>query len=128
MLGVQRSADERTIRTAYRKAVLKWHPDKNPGKEERAQVETARLNNAYECLSDVTARRDFDTRFPKAGGGGSGKGSADDPPRSGSHDPAANAGRTEGRQQGPTFGSEQESDPEARRKRWVEHFNCPGDR
>mmetsp|Transcript_46160 Transcript_46160/g.108325 ORF Transcript_46160/g.108325 Transcript_46160/m.108325 type:complete len:371 (+) Transcript_46160:122-1234(+) len=63
VLGIDRMATEKEIRTAYRKLVLKWHPDKNPGKEDTAQVQTARLNNAYEVLSDAAAKRDFDNRF-----------------------------------------------------------------
>ncbi len=37
--------------------VLKWHPDKNKGKEQEAQVLTAKLNNAYEILGDADERR-----------------------------------------------------------------------
>ncbi|KAJ1471540.1 hypothetical protein T484DRAFT_1977494, partial [Baffinella frigidus] len=83
-LGVARGATKAEIRTAYRKWVLKWHPDKNPGKEEKAQVMTARLNNAYECLSDAVARRDFDEKYPKAGGGGSSGAQTPEPPKPGS--------------------------------------------
>ena len=37
-LGCARDADERAIKKAYRKAALKWHPDKNPP-EQRAAAE-----------------------------------------------------------------------------------------
>jgi curved DNA-binding protein CbpA len=63
VLGVERSADSKVIRTAYRKLVLKWHPDKNPGKEAEAGKQTSRLNNAYEILMNSVERRDFDERF-----------------------------------------------------------------
>jgi len=60
---VARTAESAVIRTAYRKLVLKWHPDKNPGKEEASATMTARLNNAYEILMNSVQRRDFEERF-----------------------------------------------------------------
>jgi curved DNA-binding protein CbpA len=41
----------------HHRLVLKWHPDKNKGKEKEAQVYTAKLNNAYEILGDQDERR-----------------------------------------------------------------------
>jgi hypothetical protein len=49
ILGVDRGADEATIKKNYRNLAKKWHPDKNPGEEEKAEAKfrevchTARL-------------------------------------------------------------------------------------
>jgi len=59
ILGVERAASDEDIKKAYRKAALKWHPDRNkdnPGAEEKFK-EAAQ---AYETLSDAGKRRQFD--------------------------------------------------------------------
>eukprot|EP00292_Cryptomonas_paramecium_P019780 CAMPEP_0113710248 /NCGR_PEP_ID=MMETSP0038_2-20120614/30044_1 /TAXON_ID=2898 /ORGANISM="Cryptomonas paramecium" /LENGTH=111 /DNA_ID=CAMNT_0000636269 /DNA_START=147 /DNA_END=479 /DNA_ORIENTATION=+ /assembly_acc=CAM_ASM_000170 len=66
VLGVARDATQEQIRSAYKKQVLKWHPDKNRGKEAQAQVVTAKLNNAYEVLGDAAARREYHVRCSDA--------------------------------------------------------------
>jgi len=38
ILGVDRGADEATIKKNYRNLAKKWHPDKNPGEEEKAEA------------------------------------------------------------------------------------------
>lgn len=42
---------------SFLRLVLKWHPDKNRGKEKDSQVQTAKLNNAYEILGDADERK-----------------------------------------------------------------------
>lgn len=63
MLGVARDADERQIKSAYRKLSKQFHPDKAAkqgiGKEE-AEKKMASINEAYEVLSDPELRRRFD--------------------------------------------------------------------
>jgi molecular chaperone DnaJ len=76
LLGVERTADERTIKSAYRKLAMQCHPDKNPGcKESEAKFKA--VSAAYACLSDPQKRAAYD-RFGHAafenGGGGFGNG------------------------------------------------------
>jgi DnaJ-class molecular chaperone len=37
MTGVDRGADEATIKKAYRKQALKWHPDRNIDNKQKAE-------------------------------------------------------------------------------------------
>ncbi|CAM9493291.1 unnamed protein product, partial [Choristocarpus tenellus] len=66
-LGVDRKADETAIKKAYRKAALKWHPDKN--KAEDAPKKFQEISEAFEVLSDPAKRRAYD-QFGEAGLGG----------------------------------------------------------
>ena len=59
ILGVERDDDHATIKSAYRKLALKYHPDRNPG--DRAAEETFKeITQAYEILSDSGKRQRFD--------------------------------------------------------------------
>jgi DnaJ-class molecular chaperone len=59
ILGVERTADERAIRAAYRKLAKKHHPDVNPGKKNAAE-QFAAISAAYDLLSDKEKRARFD--------------------------------------------------------------------
>ncbi len=59
ILEVQRNASEIEIKRAYRKAALKFHPDKNPGNKE-AEVHFKECSEAYEVLSDSDKRSRYD--------------------------------------------------------------------
>lgn len=61
-LGVELSADAGVIKTAYRKLVLKCHPDKFPDPLLKAQKqdEFQRVQQAYEILGDEDKKRDYD--------------------------------------------------------------------
>lgn len=53
MLGVPRDSDDQTIRRAFKKLSLKYHPDKYTGKDsEMAKNKFADIVNAYEVLAD----------------------------------------------------------------------------
>lgn len=63
ILGVPNDADERQIKSAYRKSVQKNHPDKahvNGVTKEQAEKKMAAINEAYEVLSDPELRARFD--------------------------------------------------------------------
>lgn len=74
LLGVERTADEATIKSAYRKLAMKYHPDKNGGCRD-AEAKFKAVSEAYDCLKDAQKRAAYD-RFGKAafqnGGPGAG--------------------------------------------------------
>lgn len=59
ILGVDRSADRSEIKKAYRRAALKYHPDKNPGDAE-AETMFKLAAEAYAVLSDDEKRQIYD--------------------------------------------------------------------
>src|SRR5216110_804383 len=62
ILGVERSADEKVIKSAYRKLARKYHPDVAKGKD--AGERFREITEAYEVLSDPEKRRRYDTLGP----------------------------------------------------------------
>lgn len=82
ILGVAREADADTIKKAYRKLAMQFHPDKNPGNKE-AEEKFKEAAAAYEVLSDADKRAKYDRfghqAFQQGGGfGGGGFSNADD--------------------------------------------------
>ncbi len=74
-LGVDRNATKDDIKKAHRKLAIKFHPDKNPGKD--AQEKFKRIQEAYDVLSDEEKRPAYDrygSDFEKIRGGGGGGG------------------------------------------------------
>ncbi|MDI9471307.1 MAG: molecular chaperone DnaJ [Tissierellia bacterium] len=65
VLGVERGADEKALKSAYRKLAMKYHPDKNPG-DKKAEATFKEINEAYEVLTDPQKRKLYD-QFGHAG-------------------------------------------------------------
>jgi DnaJ family protein B protein 4 len=62
ILGINKSANDKDIKKAYRKLAVKWHPDKNQGdNEELAKQKFQDISEAYEVLSDKEKRKVYDT-------------------------------------------------------------------
>ncbi|MEO0143365.1 MAG: molecular chaperone DnaJ [candidate division WOR-3 bacterium] len=62
ILGVSRNATQEEIKEAYRKLVLKYHPDKvPPEKKKEAEEKFKEISEAYEVLSDPEKRKLYDT-------------------------------------------------------------------
>lgn len=73
ILGVDKNADADTVKRAYRKLAMKYHPDHNPGDAE-AEKKFKEVNEAYSVLSDPQKKENYD-RFgnpdgPMGGGFG----------------------------------------------------------
>src|SRR5579863_1813309 len=72
VLGVTRTATVEEIKSSYRKAALKWHPDRNPEDKEEAEVKFRECTEAYSVLSDPQ-KRDIYDQYGHAGlSGGAG--------------------------------------------------------
>jgi DnaJ-class molecular chaperone len=80
VLGVAKTATADEIKSAYRRAAKKHHPDQNPG-DKGAQARFAEVNQAYEIVGDAAKRAEFDQgligadgkpRAPFGAGGGPG--------------------------------------------------------
>lgn len=65
ILGVDKNADESTIKKAYRKVAMQFHPDRNPG-DKAAEEKFKEAAEAYEVLSDANKKARYD-RYGHAG-------------------------------------------------------------
>ncbi len=77
VLGVERTAGDQEIKSAYRRLALKHHPDRNPG-DRAAEEKFKEAAEAYAVLADADKRAAYD-RFGHAGLGGPAGGPGFDP-------------------------------------------------
>jgi molecular chaperone DnaJ len=78
ILGVQKGADDKALKNAFRNQAKKFHPDANPGNKE-AEAKFKELNEAYDVLKDPQKKAAYDRFGHQAfenGGGGRGPGGA----------------------------------------------------
>ncbi|GAB1603217.1 dnaJ homolog subfamily B member 9-like [Argonauta hians] len=59
VLGVKRGANQKAIRSAFRKLALKYHPDKNKDDKE-AEKKFVEISKAYEILSNPEKKEQYD--------------------------------------------------------------------
>ncbi|WP_277188552.1 J domain-containing protein [Caballeronia sp. BR00000012568055] len=62
-LGVDEHATEEQLKRAYRKAAMRFHPDRNTGNEDIARAKFQELKEAYAILSDPAQREVYDRIF-----------------------------------------------------------------
>lgn len=74
ILGVEKTASDADIKTAFRKLAHQHHPDKNGGDDKQFKE----INEAYQTLSDKNKRAQYD-QFGSAGAGGFGGGAQGNP-------------------------------------------------
>ena len=81
VLGLNKGADEASIKKAYRTLAKKYHPDMNPGNAE-AEQKFKEVNEAYSVLSDSEKKAQYDqyghAAFEQGGGGYGGYGGFSD--------------------------------------------------
>jgi molecular chaperone DnaJ len=77
VLEVERTAVDGDLKAAFRKAAMKWHPDRNPGDKD-CEHRFKEINEAYEILKDPNKRAAYDryghAAFEHGGGAGAGFG------------------------------------------------------
>src|SRR5438477_6143056 len=61
VLGVSRNATTDEIKGSYRKAALKWHPDRSPENKQEAEIKFRECTEAYSVLNDPEKRQIYDT-------------------------------------------------------------------
>ena len=77
-LGVAKNAEEKQIKSAYRKLAKKYHPDTNPG-DKQAEQRFKEVTEAYNVLSDKEKRKLYDRYGMAAFDGSMGDPTAGDP-------------------------------------------------
>jgi len=79
ILGIGRDADPDAIKKAYRKAALKWHPDKNQERLAEAEEKFKDIAEAYDVLGDPEKKKIYDQFGEEGLKGGAPPGGSDGP-------------------------------------------------
>ncbi len=63
VLSVAKDADEKTIKSAYRKLATEWHPDKHQDEDKKKEAEEKfkEISEAYSILGDSEKKREYDS-------------------------------------------------------------------
>ncbi len=73
VLGVKKTTNDKELKSAYRKAAMQYHPDRNPD-DEKAAAKFQEVSDAYEALKDPQKRAAYDqyghAAFEQGGVGG----------------------------------------------------------
>ena len=81
LLQVERGADDKAIKSAYRRLAMECHPDRNPGCKD-SETRFKAISEAYDCLKDPNKRAAYDrfghAAFRQGGFGGGPNGGAQD--------------------------------------------------
>ena len=80
LLEIERTADDKTIKSSYRRLAMQFHPDRNPGCDV-SEGKFKAISEAYECLKDPQKRAAYDrfghAAFEQGAAGGGRGGQAD---------------------------------------------------
>ena len=63
ILEIDENVSQDEIKAAFRKQAIKWHPDRNHGKDTTVQMQ--RINEAYLILKDPEARQKFNAEYQR---------------------------------------------------------------
>lgn len=63
ILEISINADENEIKNAFRNQAIKWHPDKNNGKDTTVRMQL--INEAYLILKDKEAKTKYDIEYSR---------------------------------------------------------------
>ncbi|WP_442678090.1 molecular chaperone DnaJ [Sphingomonas sp. ASY06-1R] len=73
LLEIERTADDKTIKSSYRRLAMECHPDRNPGCD-KSEAKFKAISQAYDVLKDPQKRAAYDryghAAFQNGGGGG----------------------------------------------------------